>query len=576
MQQNNSKKWSFLLSLTMIAIGPRSPTQTHSYIRDSATSAMSALVALSLFVVSTVATGEFEALEPSCLLQKAQEQLEQQLVARELHQQKPLEQQLQEQVQQLAAPAAPPGTTFVCGPNCRCTDYVQPVQGLNAVQCFEHCQGFLGFIFAPNGQTPGTTDCQCCRDLNRVEQVKTEWYLYSQMLPPPAPSGYELLCGPNCRCANYVMSVKGLDIGACFEHCQSFPRFIYAPLGPPTDTSDCRCCPDLEQVTENVRTQWYLYGSGTGTGSKTIVFDDSGKGTVGISTGDPHITTFDGRHYTLLSQGTFSLWHFSGVETDFHSETGGTKKFPVDWQVYAHYSGRQSFTKGLLLVDKSGGSMRQMLEITSQDCKWKARKGNEEWTVVDPVHNELISVLDGGEYVTGFDLSRTETAPHGHRFPNRVSFNMNTKNGKSDIAVLSLSCRPSHNINAQISMKHKSDQQFVDGELKAARKSLSTLQTSTDSEFSVDSKWQELGGSEKAALYLQQLDENRAPLALLESSGCGDAEKESAKLTCYKHLGEHDREDAHFLEDCIYDLCHGAGETQAELVAELIATTRTK
>ena len=243
------------------------------------------------------------------------------------------------------------------------------------------------------------------------------------------------------------------------------------------------------------------------------------------------------------------------------------KKFNPD-------SGGQSFTKSLLLIDKSGGSMRQMLEITSQDCKWKARKGNEEWTVVDSVHNESISVPDAGEYITGFDLSRT-TNPHGHRFPNRVRFNMHTKNGKSDIAVLSLSCRPSHNINVQISMKRKSDQQFVDGELKAGRKLLSTLQTSTDSEFSVDSKWQELGGSEQAALYLQLADEDRASVALLQTHGCGDAEKELAKQTCSKHLGEeHGTEDAHFLEDCIYDLCHGAGETQAELVAELLATTR--
>ena len=64
----------------------------------------------------------------------------------------------------------------------------------------------------------------------------------------------------------------------------------------------------------------------------------------------------------------------------------------------------------------------------------------------------------------------------GHGFPNRVRFNINTKHGKhgkSDIAVMSLSCRPSH-MNLQISMNRKSDQQFVDGELKVARKSLST------------------------------------------------------------------------------------------------------
>ena len=57
----------------------------------------------------------------------------------------------------------------------------------------------------------------------------------------------------------------------------------------------------------------------------------------GAVIGDPLITTFDGQRYTHIKQGTFSLWHFSGVETDFHSEEiAGTKKLPVDWQVYAH------------------------------------------------------------------------------------------------------------------------------------------------------------------------------------------------------------------------------------------------
>ena len=39
----------------------------------------------------------------------------------------------------------------------------------------------------------------------------------------------------------------------------------------------------------------------------------------------------------------------------------------VNWQVYVHYSGLQSYTKGLLLVDSSGGSVRQMLELTSEE-----------------------------------------------------------------------------------------------------------------------------------------------------------------------------------------------------------------
>ena len=101
----------------------------------------------------------------------------------------------------------------------------------------------------------------------------------------------------------------------------------------------------------------------------------------------------------------------------------------------------------------------------------------------------------------------------------------------------------------------------------------------TDSEFSLDSKWQDLGGSEQAALYLQLVDENdenRTSVALLQSHRCDDAQKDWAQETCSKHfgaaLGTEDSSD--FLEDCIYDLCHGAGETQAELAAELLATTK--
>lgn len=40
----------------------------------------------------------------------------------------------------------------------------------------------------------------------------------------------------------------------------------------------------------------------------------------GIVYGDPHIRTLDGRHYTLLKQGIFSLWHLSGLEIEFYSE----------------------------------------------------------------------------------------------------------------------------------------------------------------------------------------------------------------------------------------------------------------
>ena len=62
------------------------------------------------------------------------------------------------------------------------------------------------------------------------------------------------------------------------------------------------------------------------------------------------------------------------------ASTSGSLILEVDWQVYAHYSGHQSYTKALLLLDKSGGSVRRSLEITSKDS-WRHRSQHE-----DPLH----------------------------------------------------------------------------------------------------------------------------------------------------------------------------------------------
>ena len=50
--------------------------------------------------------------------------------------------------------------------------------------------------------------------------------------------------------------------------------------------------------------------------------------------------------------------------------------------------------------------------------------------------------------------------------------------------------------------------------------------------------------------------------------------KSGPKRLVSKHLGEAPGEDAYFLEDCIDDGCDSAGETQAELAAEPLATTK--
>jgi hypothetical protein len=126
-------------------------------------------------------------------------------------------------------------------------------------------------------------------------------------------------------------------------------------------------------------------------------------------------------------------------------------------------------------------------------------------------------------------------------------------------------------------MKRRSDVKFVQGQLKPGRKvGFSLQQTSTDSDFVITSTWQELGGSTQAAAYFQRVDEIQEPhLSLLAS--CSSADEDQAKQTCSKHLGCVDQGNADevaVLNDCIFDICHGAGETAAELAAELLASTQ--
>ena len=285
----------------------------------------------------------------------------------------------------------------------------------------------------------------------------------------------------------------------------------------------------------------------------------------GIVDGDPHIQTLDGVRYLLLKQGTFSLWHFSGFQTHVHSSKGITQAFPVDWQIYVHYSGDKSFTKALLLVDKTGGSLRQALELTSNDCNWKGRTANTTWKVIDG--NQLIHKPEkSGLYVSGFNVSTG----------NRVKLNMNTEHGNTDVAVLVASCRPHHHMNLKMKMRGREYHQFVDGEFGRHRAGLSILQTSagsSDSEFAISSAWEDLGGSTEASQYLQQVDTEAGTVELMQHT-CQEEQSTQAQKICQKHLGAAMRngvpDSAVLYENCVYDICHGAGEEVAELAVELL------
>eukprot|EP00435_Cladocopium_sp_Y103_P039466 s320_g10.t1 len=412
---------------------------------------------------------------------------------------------------------------------------------LDLAGCRSHCERYPALTLGgPNSR------CTCCVSTETETQANYAAYKFVRSVLVVGDGRLHGKCDPGqkCRCeeTNFFSSennVAGVDLSDCGYFCYfgGWTTFQYTPSERRNILDSCRCCEG----------DGIISVSGVSTESYEI------RDPPANAVGDPHITTLDGHHYTLMQQGIFSLWHLSGLETQFYSENGLAKTVPVDWQIYTRYAGHQAFTKGLLLVDKTGGGVRQVMEMTSQDCQWRARKADGDWTEVKD--DEEISVPDGQDYVTGFRVTKTGAKGYKH-----IHLNVNTKSGKTDKAVLSL--------NLQLVMRQRGDYRFVEGELKVSR-GVSTLQT--DSEFAIHAKWEELGGSESAAAYLNM--DQTTDDAFWKS--CSREEESKAQEQCSKHLGEIDGgADETFYKDCIYDVCHGAGETAAELAAELLASTR--
>ena len=306
--------------------------------------------------------------------------------------------------------------------------------------------------------------------------------------------------------------------------------------------------------------------------------------------GDPHVYTLDGQHYMLLQQGTFSFWHFSGLEAEL-STKNSAKKSPVEFNIYAHYSGHASYTKGLLLVDSSGGEIsRQVLEITSEDCQWRGKQPDASWKKIDDVHGfQTLSLPDSdGDEMTAFKLVKSAKGKM------HVELLMKQLNGSfKNIGKVFVYCRPRHFINTKVSMLQQ-DVHFVEGQLgphNSHHKSheehenqlrpASLLQGAqqmgrTDQEFRTSKSWTDLGGSETAAKYLSKVDQEGLALLQLQT-GCSQEDLDQAKAICEKHLGseisEGDRPNFMFnsFQDGVFDVCHGGGEVAAELAAEMLS-----
>eukprot|EP00435_Cladocopium_sp_Y103_P047004 s464_g13.t1 len=289
----------------------------------------------------------------------------------------------------------------------------------------------------------------------------------------------------------------------------------------------------------------------------------------GDAVGDPHLTTMDGKHYTLMKQGSFLLWSFSGVKAEILAEgRKPKKKAPVNMEIFTHYAGQTSFTKGLVLVDKST-NVRRGLEITSRDCIWRTDAGGDGWRLAEG----LLKFADAeGDDITAFRVS--DKAKPGKAGANSIVLLMNSATGFRKVAQLRVKCRPGHHLDAKITMASAEEIRFVKGELgpdhsqgfqSGAQKGLSLI--SADEQFVAASHWTDLGGSPDAATYLRAVD-SEGPI--LYQKKCPPEEQETARKICKKHFPEAEKTPGGHFEDCLYDVCSGGGEAAAELAAELM------
>ena len=187
----------------------------------------------------------------------------------------------------------------------------------------------------------------------------------------------------------------------------------------------------------------------------------------GSISGDPHIQTLQGDRYTLLKQGTFLAWRFS-------KDSKISSKAPVDWQLFAHYSGRHSYTRGLLLLDKS---KNQAMEMTSDDCIWRT-KGGSHWILAKSGHM-LPNFEDSATKLRVVELE----SPDGKKLRARINLEMNTEHGTHRIARLYTQCKPGEHMNFKLTMYQKSDIDFVGGELGLTPKTLSKLSNESHMHF---------------------------------------------------------------------------------------------
>ncbi|CAE7396325.1 amt-3 [Symbiodinium natans] len=313
---------------------------------------------------------------------------------------------------------------------------------------------------------------------------------------------------------------------------------VSAPDGPEQDGNPAV----VELMTKGVKEMIVYMG---GSGAVRRIRACKAPGSV---VGDPHIYTLDGDKFDFYQNGTFSVFHYYGQKLLHPTEKNAT----VDWQLYSHYGGPFWTAQGVLLVDRSMGSMRQALELTSKDCQWYKRVGHTWFPV------KRRSLLTFTDHASHKALTMFE-----HVHEKKVVLKMKTENGWKDTLVLNTVCKPS-GINMRISMPDMGESRFLEGQIQVGN-------GEEQKKFVRKQNWTALGGSGPAANFISQLESK--PI-FSQLSACGQAERAKAEQTCIKHLGTEMRtatgDDASIFRDCVSDVCRG-GEEFAVAAKELLA-----